>query len=174
MPGGAGTPRFRETGGCSSRRYEFSARGRSVPRVREGVKDRINNGYEGRALMRIPGHNTGRIAGSCDLLQFGQFPTQRLQPKRSPHFRFFRHSTLRVSGAARRKLGWRNILPELLIQGCRGIAECPACPAGRAPGGQRGGRPSAASRGLPPFIRERPGRWSGVITSTPFSPTALT
>jgi hypothetical protein len=82
---------------------EYSGAGGSVRRVREGVKDRINDGCEGRALTLIPDHNRGRIARSSDLLQFSQFPTQRLQPKRSPHFRFFRHSTLRVYGVAKRK-----------------------------------------------------------------------
>jgi hypothetical protein len=48
-----------------SRRRSFYL---SARRVREEVKDRIDNGVEGRALILIPGHNAGRIARSSGLL----------------------------------------------------------------------------------------------------------
>jgi ELWxxDGT repeat protein len=64
-------PRKRSQRISSSRRRAMSPR-RSfyllARRVREGVKDRIHNGGEGRALTLIPDHRAGRIARSSGLL----------------------------------------------------------------------------------------------------------
>jgi hypothetical protein len=53
---------FEARGNVAEASFYLSAR-----RVREGVKDRVHNGDEGRELALIPDHRTGRIARSSGL-----------------------------------------------------------------------------------------------------------